>query len=120
MMLPHHISWKGWGLAVPLLTIFWIILSVASMLIFDDLYPGSLYTPDKAVAAASAWRLMASAFGVSTISVLLVQRHRRQQREKPGSNVSTDEFMYLPLRFWPSILAACTIGTFAWSFFVRE
>ncbi len=119
MVLPHYISWKGRGFAVPLLTILWFTLSVGALIVIDGVYPNAIYTPDKAKAAAMATRLVAAAFGLSAINVLLYSARRDRQRRKPGANLPPDEFMYVPLKFWPYVLAVCSLGTFVWSFFTN-
>lgn len=117
MILPHVISWKGWGLAVGLLTILWLFIVVGAFIVIGSVYPDTFYTPDKAEADALAWRMIAACFGLSAASVLLVSRHRSQLRQKAPDAVPPDEFMHLSLKFWPYILAAVALGMFIRSLF---
>jgi len=108
-----------------LLTVMWFFIVVGTFVAIDAFYPNSLYMPDKAVAAAFAWRLIALSFGLSAVSVLVASRHRSRQRAKPADPFAKeprpaqqpDEFMWIALRFWPYILGACSLAALAWSFF---
>jgi hypothetical protein len=115
MMLPHHISWQGRGFAVPLITSAWFFITVGSMIAAVSLHPDSPYIPDETEALAAAWRLVAGTLALSAASVLLFS-HRCQKRHQSVPGLPPDEFMYLPLRFWPTILAACALGTWGWSY----
>lgn len=120
LILPHVISWKGWGLAVMLLTILWLFIVVGAFVVIGSVYPDSFYTPDKAEADAMAWRMIATCFALSAASVLLVSRHRNLLRQKAPDAVPPDEFMHLPLRFWPYILAVVALGMLVRSFFPQD
>lgn len=119
-MLPHVISWKGWGLAVGLLTVLWIFIVVVTFVMIGSYYPDTFYTPDKAEANAMSWRMMAACFALSAASVQLVSLHRNQLRQKAPDAIPPDEFMYISLKYWPYILAAAALGMFIWSFFPQD
>jgi len=118
ILLPTLIFWKGWGLSVMLVTVLWFFAVFGTLVAIDGIYPDSLYTPDKAKAVAYAWRLVALTFSLSAASILLVSRHRIRKiaraagtmtREAPAVS-QPDEFMFIPLKYWPYILAACSLG----------
>lgn len=114
MMLPHHISWQGRGLAVPLVTIAWFFITGGAFIAVVSLHPDTPYIPDEIEATAAAWRLVAGTLGLSAASVLLISlRCQKRQQSIPG--LPPDEFMYLPLKFWPHILTASSLAAWGWS-----
>lgn len=114
MTLPVHISWQGRGLVVPLVTIAWFCITTVSFIVIVSMHSDSPYIPDEAEALAAAWRLVAGTLGLSAASVLLVSlRCQKRQQLIPG--LPPDEFMYLPLKFWPAILAACSLAAWGWT-----
>jgi hypothetical protein len=116
MVTPHFVHWRGWGLAVPLVTIFWLFEVVGAFLTIDAIYPDSLYTPDKAQAAADAWRMIAASLALSAASLFLISRQRSRRASK-AAVPSPDEFMWIALKFWPPIVAVFALATLVWSFF---
>jgi len=118
MVVPHFVHWRGWGLAVMLVTILWLFAVVGAFLAVDAFFPDSLYTPDRAQAAADAWRMIAASLGLSAATLFLISRHRTRKASKAASP-STDEFMWISLKFWPPIVAFFALTALAWSFFAH-
>ena len=98
---------------MPLVTIAWFCITVGSFIAVVNLHPDSPYIPDKIEAEAAAWRLVAGTLGLSAATVLLVSL-RCQKRHQSTPGLPPDEFMYLPMKYWPPILAACSLAAWAW------
>lgn len=117
MLLPHLIYWKGWGVWVLVLTVFWGFAVIGTVVVLDDIHPGLFFTPNKTEAAAWAWQTIAVIFLLSATSIGVLSAYRnRKQRKAAGPTKAPDEFMFVRLRYWPLILAACAFAALLASF----
>lgn len=101
------ITWRGWGVSVGLLFVFWFFaagISVAA---------SGLYISDKHKAAMAIQWGMAAFVGLYALSVLIVVAIRRKNPARvaldgapPRPILFTDHFMHVPLVHWPAIILA--------------
>jgi hypothetical protein len=85
--------WRGWGLGVFLLFMFWMFALMGYVL------TASPYQPDPMKAGLDAQWLFAAMFLLYAASVLVLARWRRRSG-------ASDEFMFIRLDLWPRILLA--------------
>lgn len=78
--------WRGWGILVLLAPIFWVIVVLVVAL------SAGLQDPDPIKSAALLYRVGASGFLLSAITLLIVERHRA--RVAPG----VDHFAFIPVK----------------------
>lgn len=96
--------WRGWGIAVFLIPFLWIFILIGVMA------GAGYYEPDSVKAAAAVDRLFALAFALSGVSVFLIVRYRARK----GRNY--DDFMFIPMKYWPWLLGLVTLGFVVASF----
>lgn len=113
------IFWRGWGILVLCVWVVWICISVGIMI------SAGSYEPDEVKAAADTDRLFALSLILSAATVFFLARYREKRPGKfvdPGTFQDhlvphTDEFMFVPMKYWTHILAAFSVGMFIKSFF---
>jgi hypothetical protein len=93
------IFWRGWGVAVALLFVFWVFVLIALVLITSP------YEPDPRRATLGVQWLFAGMFTLHALSVFAVVRYRRgRPTAEAGSVPHDDDFMFIRLAWWPLIL----------------
>ncbi len=113
------IFWRGWGILVFIITFVWIFILIGIMIAAE------FYEPDAVKAAVYTDRLFSLSFILSAISVLFLSRYRdRKPYEVVDPSTGkidlvphTDEFMFIPMKYWTYIIAAISVGIFIKSFF---
>ena len=102
------LHWRGWGLSVFLLFVFWIWVAIALVIAISP------YEPDRHKADIDVEWGFAALFALYAMSVWAVIAYRRQslrRKAPPGlftaeSTLPGDEFVFVPLIYWPYILLA--------------
>lgn len=100
--------WRGWGISVLYLFVFWFVAALAFVVVAMP------HQPDALQAAMDAQWLFAAMFALHAASVFALSRYRRSH---PGHVIDpqiqaavavphTDEFMFLRFDVWPYILLA--------------
>ncbi len=91
--------WRGWGISVALFFLLWIAAGVGLLI------GSGSYEPDQTkVAMGIQWGL-AVVLALTAASVFATAAWRR--RRVPSGH---DDFMFLPLEFWPYILVVIALG----------
>ena len=115
--------WKGWGISVFVLFVFWVWVGIGLLVGFSP------YEPDKHKAMMDVEWAFAGLFALHALSVWAVvqYRGRRVARAMEPSVVMAepillDEFMFVPLVYWPYILFAVVVlfagaATFGYALF---
>ena len=105
------VHWQGWGVWVGLLFVFWFLAVIAFVI------GSSLYIPDSREAEMAVQTGAAVVFALYAASVQAVVEIRRRSPKtvagKGGAAVpalARDEFVFVPLAYWPAILAAIAMG----------
>ena len=91
--------WRGWGLGVFLLFVFWMFALMGFVL------TSSPYQPDPVKAGLDAQWLFAAMFLLYAASVFALAVWRRRTVADPRA----DDFMFIPLGLWPYILLAIAV-----------
>lgn len=106
------LHWRGWGISVFLLFVFWVFIAIA-LVVF-----GSAYEPDPRRAILDVHWLFAGMFTLHALSVFAVVRYRRRYPSTAASDADpqADEFMFIRLDRWPPILlvVAAVFAGAAW------
>ncbi|KAB2912751.1 MAG: hypothetical protein F9K29_17915 [Hyphomicrobiaceae bacterium] len=94
------LHWRGWGISVALLFAFWIFVAIA-LVVF-----ASPFEPDPRRAMLDVQWLFAGMFALHALSVFAVVQYRRRHPPVAGTadDPHADEFMFIRLDLWPSIL----------------
>ncbi len=108
------LCWKGWGILVFIVTFAWIFIVIGIMIAMD------FHEPDEAKAAAATDLLFALSFILSASNVFFLARYRENTPREVVDPATgeirvvphTDEFMFIRMKYWTHILAACSIGMF--------
>jgi hypothetical protein len=111
--------WKGWGILVFIVTFAWMFIVIGIMI------ATGFHEPDEAKAAAATDLLFALSFILSASSVFLLARYRDNTPREivdPTTGQThpvphVDEFMFIRMKYWTHILAACAVGMFIKSLF---
>jgi hypothetical protein len=106
------VHWRGWGLSVFLLFVFWVWAGIVLLIALSP------YEPDKHKAAIDSDWAFAGLFALHAMSVWAVVAYRRrslQRRAPPAlitveSRLPGDEFAFVPLIYWPYILLAVMLA----------
>ena len=100
--------WRGWGISVALLFVFWIFVAIA-LVVF-----ASPYEPDPRKAMLAVQWLFAVMFALYTLSIFALVQYRRRHPSVTGTEADShaDEFMFIRLDLWPYILL-CVAAVFA-------
>lgn len=96
--------WRGLGLFAFLIPML-IWLAIALVAIFLD-----YYEPDEMKAAAAVYRMMAGGFALGALAVWAFARYR--ERTAPGE----DDLAFIPLKYWPAIVALAAAAALVASF----
>jgi hypothetical protein len=98
------IIWRGWGILVLLIAIFWLVVALvtASAAGYQD--------PDPIKSAAILYRICAVGLALSAGTIWLLAR--RRDRTAPG----VDHLAFIPTRYWTYIAALGALGLFVASF----
>jgi hypothetical protein len=102
------LHWRGWGLSVFLLFVFWVWVAIVLVVTLSP------YVPDKQQAKIDTDWVFAGLFALHALSVWAVVEYRRRslQRKAPPALFTTqstlpgDDFAFVPLIYWPYILLA--------------
>ncbi|HEY1632896.1 MAG TPA: hypothetical protein VGF56_16380 [Rhizomicrobium sp.] len=86
--------WRGWGLGVFLLFVFWMFALIGFAVVAQP------YQPDRTKAGLDVQWLFALLFLLHAASIAALALYRR----RTGARRDADEFMFLRLAVWPWIL----------------
>lgn len=102
------LHWRGWGISVFLLFVFWIF-AVIALVVF-----AAPYVPDRSKAMLTVQWLFAGMFALLALSVFAVVlcRRWRPPAAEGEADPHADEFMFIRLDLWPYILL-CPAAVFA-------
>lgn len=98
--------WRGWGHLVFFVPFAWIFVLIAVVI------GSNYYEPDEAKLDAMIFRLGALALALASVTLWFITRYR--SRVAPGR----DEFSFIPMKYFTSVIAAGAVAAFAASFFV--
>jgi hypothetical protein len=106
------ITWRGWGVSVFYLLLFWILAAIVAVVAISP------YQPDKLKASMEIQWGLAGLFVVHALSVYLVCLYRKshpRQIADPATGQTAavphqDEFMYMRMDVWPYISLIIAAG----------
>jgi len=98
------VFWRGWGILVLFVPLFWLLASVFVPIVLD------VHLEDSRQAAAMVYRTGAAARALATVTLWLVTRYR--ERVAPG----VDQFTFIPMKYWTPVIALFALAAFVASF----
>lgn len=98
------VFWRGWGIWVLFVPLFWIFVAVLTPVFMG------YHEPDSMKASAMIYRLAAAGLAVATVNLWLMVRYR--ERVAPG----VDQFTFVPMKYWTPVIALLAAAAVVASF----